>query len=259
MLHLGKRNNPFPCFISPTIANQLKYHQIQGLRFLYKNFINVCKKNDQGIILNDAEGLGKRVTIAALLHAFITNSSKIISSVLILCMSKSQSEKWMYILHTFAGLETISVSDFEKLKKGIVIECIKSSHFELNCNSSFKDFNCVILEVTDSINWNMLKKIMCPVRTRKKIIVTDTKLRDDLLKLWSCISCIDPELAGDQSYFLQKFEHKDFKYEMILSARLRNILLRRELNDIDYKDFPIVDEKVTEMEYKAWKKNKHSN
>lgn len=31
---------------------------------------------------------------------------------------------------------------------------------------------------------------------------------------------------------------------MILSARLRNILLRRELNDIDYKDFPIVDEKV---------------
>lgn len=96
----------------------------------------------------------------------------------------------------------ISIVILENARSGIVVENIQSKFIE-----SLKiDFDCIILECSNLTDSGILSNLLSKLRTKKKIIVTDDKIVDDLEKLWLCVHHINSELVGDRSRFLNKFE-----------------------------------------------------
>lgn len=91
--------------VHPKIAIQLKTHQIDGLKFLFKSCygdLNAARKCcDQGCILAHCMGLGKTLQLIALLHTVIRYPQLKTQRILVICPKstvlnwKAEIDKWL--------------------------------------------------------------------------------------------------------------------------------------------------------------------
>lgn len=91
--------------VHPKIAIQLKTHQIDGLKFLFKSCysdLNASRTNcDQGCILAHCMGLGKTLQLIALLHTVIRYPQLKTQRILVICPKstvlnwKAEIDKWL--------------------------------------------------------------------------------------------------------------------------------------------------------------------
>lgn len=107
-LVLGTDNkNNEEIVVHPKIASQLKLHQVEGLRFLFKscyNDLNVSKsyrEMDHGCILAHCMGLGKTLQLIALLHTVIRYPQLKTQKILVICPKSTvlnwgaEIDKWL--------------------------------------------------------------------------------------------------------------------------------------------------------------------
>lgn len=106
VLDTDNKNNE-QIVVHPKIASQLKPHQVDGLRFLFKscyNDLNVSKlyrEMDHGCILAHCMGLGKTLQLIALLHTVIRYPQLKTQKILVICPKstvlnwQAEIDKWL--------------------------------------------------------------------------------------------------------------------------------------------------------------------
>lgn len=67
--------------VHPDVSRYLKVHQVDGIKFLFKN----CFEKNSGCILAHCMGLGKTLQVISLIHTVINSREYETNKILVLC------------------------------------------------------------------------------------------------------------------------------------------------------------------------------
>lgn len=152
-------------YVNGEIAQYLLNHQINGIRFLYRNYqkvsefnalvlntnnnVNVLAFQQCSSILNDESGSGKCFQSIGFFDAILRADDSI--RILVICHRKQSLDHWQFHVDCFLENINANIADNEKdtqedsSNKAITIVSLE---YVLNNLSIFtaKEFNCVILQ-----------------------------------------------------------------------------------------------------------------
>nr|CAB3224711.1 transcriptional regulator ATRX homolog [Phallusia mammillata] len=228
--------------VDSTLVNKLKPHQVEGVKFMWKNVIETVaianKRSGDGCILAHCMGLGKTFQVVTLLHTLL-NTSHLpkLKSALILCplgivtnwsrefsmwTSSCRRRTKTYDLpqNSSSYSRSIEVKKWHKLG-GVMI--VSYGLFKALCQGkgSNRDryretFNeCLISPGPDLIvcdeghiiknSKTNLSALVGQVKTRRRIVLTGTPLQNNLMEYHCMVSFIKPRLLGNSAEFSNRF------------------------------------------------------
>lgn len=188
-LALGKNH-----ILPGRVARFLTSFQLDGVRFLYKNFIE-----NQGCILNDESGLGKTAVVAVFLHVLL--SPDIHKRCLIIVKNEEKMNSWKFHLEVLAKLHTKILRNEKDLEtEGVFL--ITWDVLRKSSSIAHTLFNCVILDDRDEL-------------TSSKICM-NYFLRNYEKKISLIVATTDVTLDIKQFHGMLKLTgHLDKKYEKL--------------------------------------------
>lgn len=225
--------------VSGKIVKYLKNYQIEGIRYLYKNY-----KNKTGCILNDESKLGKCLIVSVFIGCL-----KTINKTLIICKNKDKIGLWMFHLEILTskkiGLEAdvgiIDVNSIENVDQNqwnyIILDERGGNLFSENDFKSIKRINCStkLILLTDDIIEN-LKHFYDVAQICNKEEINGMKFSDLQDKY------LIP-LISDESYMKKRENLQNF---------CRIFRLRRYAKQ--FKRLPLEEPTVFNSLYEKWKR-----
>lgn len=225
--------------VSGKIVKYLKNYQIEGIRYLYKNY-----KNKTGCILNDESKLGKCLIVSVFIGCL-----KTINKTLIICKNKDKIGLWMFHLEILTskkiGLEAdvgiIDVNSIENVDQNqwnyIILDERGGNLFSENDFKSIKRINCStkLILLTDDIIENLKHFYdVAPICNREEINgMKFSDLQDKYLI----------PLISDESYMKKRENFQNF---------CRIFRLRRYAKQ--FKRLPLEEPTVFNSLYEKWKR-----
>lgn len=150
-------------YVNDRIAQYLLAHQINGVRFLYRNFRKVSHAvhfntvvftyfnlfQEKSVILNDEGGSGKCFQCVAFFDALLTTSKSM--NILVICHDKKCLEHWQYHIDCLLENVSVKVADIEsdsQTHKPNGLITIVSMDYVLNHLDSFTQHNydCAVIQ-----------------------------------------------------------------------------------------------------------------
>ncbi|KAI7815781.1 SNF2 family N-terminal domain-containing protein [Gamsiella multidivaricata] len=208
--------------VDPILAQHLRPHQKEGVRFLYECMMQMKSINGQGAILADEMGLGKTLQTIALLWTLLKQSpysseeSSVVKRALVVCPAtliqnwKKEFKKWLGVerLRVFAVDSKSTMTDFTlgKVYPVMIIgyEKLRAVQDELK-NANFDIIICDEGHRLKTANIKTAQAIRS-LPTKRRIILSGTPIQNDLSEFFSMIDFVNPGLFDSYSSFKRIFE-----------------------------------------------------
>ncbi|KAI8867327.1 hypothetical protein GQ42DRAFT_164865 [Ramicandelaber brevisporus] len=224
---------PVPVVVDPMLAQRLRPHQVEGVRFLYECTTGLRVPNAFGCIEADEMGLGKSFMCITLLWTLIRQSpvagKPTIEKCIIVCPSslvpnwvnelkkwlgpqlfiqplacdgKSKPEKLNEDLKRFsnaqgrANIHKVLIISYETLRLHIDI-LGKGQYGLMLCDEGHR------LKNSSSQTFQALNSL----KVQRRVIMTGTPIQNDLSEYFSLLNFANPDFLGTTSEFRRRFEH----------------------------------------------------
>ncbi|CAF3208709.1 unnamed protein product [Rotaria socialis] len=229
--------------VAPKLVEQLKPHQLDGIRFLWNNVfesmdaIKNKKHNGNGCILAHCMGLGKTLQVISFIHT-VFNYDKItnVKTCLVLCPINAalnwsnEFDHWLkdvepsvdhYQLttvkpnlrvthleywHKHGGVAIMGYEIYRRLANGIGI---KNKKLKADAYTYLVDPGPDIVVADEGhILKNAqtaLAKCLSKIKTPRRIVLTGTPLQNNLIEYYCMVSFIKPKLLGSQPEYINRF------------------------------------------------------
>ncbi|CAF4369707.1 unnamed protein product, partial [Rotaria sp. Silwood2] len=243
ILELDKNTNESLIEVSPKLVEQLKPHQVDGIRFLWNNVFESIdalknkKRNGNGCILAHCMGLGKTLQVISFIHT-VFNYDKItkVKTCLILCPINAalnwsnEFDHWLtdieppidlYQLTTMKPNLRVCHLNYWHENGGVVIMGYEmyrrlANGFGLkNKKLKAEAYKCLVDPGPDIVvadEGHILKnaqtalaKCLSKIKTSRRIVLTGTPLQNNLIEYYCMVSFIKPNLLGSQSEYINRF------------------------------------------------------
>ncbi|KAJ3185319.1 DNA-dependent ATPase protein rad54 [Gaertneriomyces sp. JEL0708] len=243
--------------IDPRLANILRPHQIEGVRFLYNCVTGKTVENAYGCIMADEMGLGKTLQCITLLWTLLKQSPEpgkpTIDKAVIACPSSlvknwaNELTKWLgeNSIRPFAcdnkGSKEQTEKDMRKFVadkgRAIVQPVLIVSYETLRTYSKIlqqTEIGLLLcdeghrLKNADSLTYQSLNAL----NAKRRVILSGTPIQNDLTEYFALLSFAIPDVLGTSSEFRKNFEIP---------------ILRGRDADADEKDRKCSEEKLQEL------------
>ena len=229
-----------PVVIDPKLAQILRPHQVEGVKFLYRCTMGLVDPRAHGCIMADGMGLGKTLQCISLLWSLLRQSPKpsatrrgTIEKALVICPSSlvnnwaNEFDKWLGkgAVNTLA-IDGKSVKSSElsaKLKEWGRAEGRRVTHPVLVISYETLRRNSADLGSTeigllladeghrlkngDSLTFNALNAL----NVKRRVILSGTPIQNDLSEYFSLLNFANPGLLGTRAEFRKNYEIKILK------------------------------------------------
>lgn len=218
--------------VDPLLANKLRPHQREGVKFLYECVMGLRDYNGQGALLADDMGLGKTLQTITLLWTLLkqnnihkageTNSASVIQKALVVC-PVTLIDNWQREFRAWLGKERIGVlvadtktrlTDFTHGKSYSIMivgyERMRSIAEELDKGGGV---DIVIADEGHRLKTEKNKSAQAikSLLTQRKIILSGTPLQNDLTEFYVMVDFINPGILGNANSFKRNFENPILK------------------------------------------------
>jgi DNA repair and recombination protein RAD54B len=254
--------------VDPFLAQHLRPHQREGIKFLYECVMGLRDFNGQGAVLADEMGLGKTMQTIALLWTLlkqnpIHGSEGVIKKALIVCPVtlivnwKKEFNKWLgnerIGVFVADGQKNIRLTDFTHGKSYSVMiigyEKLRIVQDELKKGGGI---DIVVADEGHRLKTaqNKSAQAIRNLNTERRVILSGTPIQNDLSEFFVMVDFVNPGLLGTYNTFKKEFEgpilksrqpgaskkdlEKGSAREEELSSLTRQFILRRTaeiLND----------------------------
>jgi DNA repair and recombination protein RAD54B len=254
--------------VDPFLAQHLRPHQKEGVKFLYECVMGLRDFNGQGAVLADEMGLGKTLQTIALLWTLlkqspIHGSDGVIKKALIVCPVtlianwKREFNKWLgnerIGVFVADGQKNVKLTDFTHGKSYSVMiigyEKLRTVQDELKKGVGI---DIVVADEGHRLKTaqNKSAQAIRSLNTERRVILSGTPIQNDLSEFFVMVDFVNPGLLSNYNTFKKEFEgpilksrqpgalkkdlEKGSAREEELSSLTRQFILRRTaeiLND----------------------------
>ncbi|XP_031631749.1 uncharacterized protein LOC116346009 [Contarinia nasturtii] len=220
-------------FVNECIVQYLLTHQVNGVRFLYRNY-----KKSNSCILNDECNSGKCFQCVAFVDAILRTSAS--SRILIICQRKQCLEYWQYHIDCFLENVNAKIVDSNNDTQqhntlptnGAIIA---SLDHVLNHSSIFttNKFDCVIVQDQNLQITNNIFEQIKQIEATSKIVLCSNDLMDDLSYFYEVLKFCDqmsPLTQANRTLTLDEFKQKFGCTDKSVSKRNRMFRQKNLLN-----------------------------
>uniref|UniRef100_A0A0N4ZAE4 Transcriptional regulator ATRX homolog n=1 Tax=Parastrongyloides trichosuri TaxID=131310 RepID=A0A0N4ZAE4_PARTI len=228
------------CIVSvdSSFVDIMKYHQAEGIDFLYYNIIKSIDELDEpgnGCILAHSMGLGKTFQTVVFLSTILTHSllGRKLKKTLILVPNnvlinwKNEFLKWSSLPRDAYKCYYDILNEWHECKDGAIILCgyemfrnlvdfDKTSKNSIEDRDEYvKEFNKFLLEVPDIVvcdeahrlkNMNSALSIAInKIKTKRRICLTGTPMQNNLKEYFTMVNFVRPNLLGEFKEFQNQF------------------------------------------------------
>lgn len=219
-------SSQMPVVVDPHLANVLRPHQREGVKFLWECCAGMRSIKGEGCILADEMGLGKTLQTITLVYTMLKQSvtgAGLASKVIIACPStlvgnwKKEFGKWL----GSTRCKPAAVTKTGKVAEGVVHDFVhgRSSMYPVlilsyeMCRKFSKALASarVGLLVCDeghrlkNSGGNQTIAALAALPTRRKVLLTGTPVQNDLLEFYAMCSFVNPAELGDPTMFRRLF------------------------------------------------------
>ncbi|KAJ3175381.1 hypothetical protein HDU87_006201 [Geranomyces variabilis] len=241
IVNLGHDKSEEHIFLAGFLERHLKPHQVEGLRFLWKNIIMVKQPGGShaGCILAHAMGLGKTLQVIAFLYTLMTEISKnnpaipehirpgrilIIAPVNVLLNWKAEFLKWIpvyhreplreiAVLHSAATETRLNTIQRWHSRGGVLIAGYEAM---VGLRKAYPAENKMCVEASLLIcdEGHLIKNsvtqrtmALASMETPSRILLTGSPLQNHLTEYWCMINFACNDFLGSLSDFRNAFEN----------------------------------------------------
>lgn len=211
--------------IEPRLAEKLRPHQIDGIRFLYDGVMDLrdLDSSSCGVILADDMGLGKTVQTIAVIQMLLKQScyagairNKVIERAVVVCPS-SLVKNWRneFLKWTGNSLTTACVDQNTNIKSMIngrydvlIINYEKLRTHVKDIAEALPHFGLLVCDEAHRIKSKTSKttKAFEHLRIDRRILLTGTPIQNNLSEFHAMMDFIAPSLLCEPSVFKNLFE-----------------------------------------------------
>lgn len=213
-----------PVVLDPILANKMRPHQIEGVKFMYECVMGLRKHEGQGCILADEMGLGKSLQTIALIWTLLKQNpyaslGPAAKKVLVVCPVtvinnwKAEFYKWLgrdrvnvvvcdkdaQVAQTFANakMQQVLIIGYERLKT--VLKYI---------SFSVPPIDLIICDEGHRLksSSNKTRETFRAFRTTRKIVLSGTPIQNDLREFHAIADFCNPGLLDDYPTFRRMYE-----------------------------------------------------
>ena len=210
--------------VDPFLAQHLRPHQREGIKFLYECVMGLRDFNGQGAVLADEMGLGKTMQTIALLWTLlkqnpIHGSEGVIKKALIVCPVtlivnwKKEFNKWLgnerIGVFVADGQKNIRLTDFTHGKSYSVMiigyEKLRTVQDELKKGEGI---DIVVADEGHRLKTaqNKSAQAIRNLNTERRVILSGTPIQNDLSEFFVMVDFVNPGLLGKYNTFKKEFE-----------------------------------------------------
>ncbi|MCJ1305366.1 helicase [Hypocenomyce scalaris] len=209
--------------VDPLLAQNLREHQREGVKFTYECVMGMRDFNGQGAILADEMGLGKTLQTIALLWTLLKQNPiyedpPVIKKALIVC-PVTLINNWRKEFRKWLGNERIGVfvadgtktrlTDFTMGKSYSIMiigyEKLRTVQEELKKGAGI---DIVIADEGHRLKTaqNKSAQAMKSLNTPRRVILSGTPIQNDLSEFFMMVDFVNPGLLGTFKTFTKEFE-----------------------------------------------------
>ncbi|KAF9045835.1 hypothetical protein BDZ89DRAFT_1155511 [Hymenopellis radicata] len=221
----NRKNRPVvPVVLDPVIAQKLRPHQVEGVKFMYESIMGLRKHEGQGCILADEMGLGKTLQTICLVWTLLKQNPyggnvPSVEKVLIAC-PVSLINNWKNEFHKWLGKDRIGISVCDKDKRAI--HGFMNSKAQKVLIIGYERLRTVMDLLTSCIppigliicdeghrlksGSNKTTQMFSALRTPRRILLSGTPIQNDLSEFHAMADFCNPGLLDDYSVFKRVYE-----------------------------------------------------
>ncbi|XP_037905064.1 protein suppressor of underreplication [Hermetia illucens] len=164
------------------LAQYLTSFQLDGIRFLYKNF-----ENNQACILNDESGLGKTALVGAFLSAVLPPDNS--KRCLIIVKNAERIRNWQFHLDALTKLRVKLLAEENEIGSDNNVFLVTWENLRKSPGMAKAVFNCVILDDRDDLTTSKacLNFFLRHFENRISLIVASSDVTLDIKQLHSLL------------------------------------------------------------------------
>ncbi|KAF8920583.1 SNF2 family N-terminal domain-containing protein [Mucidula mucida] len=221
----NRKNRPVvPVVLDPVVAQKLRPHQVEGVKFMYESIMGLRKHEGQGCILADEMGLGKTLQTICLVWTLLKQNPyggnvPSVEKVLIAC-PVSLINNWKNEFHKWLGKDRIGISVCDKDKRAI--HGFMNSKMQKVLIIGYERLRTVMDLLTSCIppigliicdeghrlksGSNKTTQMFSALRTPRRILLSGTPIQNDLSEFHAMADFCNPGLLDDYSVFKRVYE-----------------------------------------------------
>ncbi|GME73736.1 unnamed protein product [Ambrosiozyma monospora] len=223
----GKEDKIRDVVVDPVLANTLRPHQKEGIKFLYECVMGHRDFKGQGAILADEMGLGKTLQTITLIWTLCRQNPHIdegpIAKKTLICCPVSLITTWKNEFKKWLGINKINVltiggknkysndkDDIDGFAKTNVYQVLIMGYEKMQSMSKQLrevDFDLLVCDEGHRLK-NSSNKVMQALESfniKRRIVVTGTPIQNDLQEFYTIINFINPGILGEQKQFQKEF------------------------------------------------------
>ncbi|GMG34130.1 unnamed protein product [Ambrosiozyma monospora] len=213
--------------VDPGLANSLRPHQKEGVKFLYECVMGYRDFKGQGAILADEMGLGKTLQTITLVWTLCRQNPHIgegpIAKKTLICCPVSLITTWKNEFKKWLGINKINVltiggknkysndkDDIDGFAKTKVYQVLIMGYEKMQSMAKQLkevDFDLLVCDEGHRLK-NSSNKVMQALESfniKRRIVVTGTPIQNDLQEFYTIINFINPGILGEQKQFQKDF------------------------------------------------------
>jgi SNF2 family DNA or RNA helicase len=204
-------------FVDPALAEKLRPHQKEGVKFMYECLAGKRIEECYGCILADSMGLGKSLQAVSLLYTLLRKDAPyktyarkgiIVAPATLVGNWKQEVTKWLGPTRLCPVVCVGNGKEKENLLK--IFEQGMSSLLIISYDTFVKHANSLgrVCQIVICDEGHILKNCITRKNTsisslscRRRILLTGTPLQNNLTEFYACVSLVNPGVLGDLSTF----------------------------------------------------------
>ncbi|KAI9653443.1 MAG: DNA-dependent ATPase protein rad54 [Alyxoria varia] len=219
-----------PVVIDPRLAQKLRPHQVEGVKFLYRCTTGLIDEKANGCIMADEMGLGKTLQCIALMWTLLRQSpdagKSTITKCIVACPATlvrnwaNEIERWLgSSIHPFLVDGKASKEELiQQLRQWCIasgrsvvrpVLIISYETLRMNCDELKNTPVGLLLcdeghrlKNSDSQTFTALDKL----NVQKRVILSGTPIQNDLMEYFSLLNFANPMLLGSRADFRKIYE-----------------------------------------------------
>ncbi|PLW41264.1 hypothetical protein PCANC_06822 [Puccinia coronata f. sp. avenae] len=214
--------------VDPSLAQSLRPHQVDGLKFMYECTMGLRDVGGHGCILADEMGLGKSVQAISLIWTLmrqnpVSGQGPVIKRAMIVC-PVTLVKNWKREIYKWLGRSRLNVftadgkCDFKQFSCShyynvLVIGYEKLRTLSKEVNSLHPPIGLIIADEGHRLKSTEAKttQALRSLKTKRRVVLSGTPIQNNLSEYYAMVDFINPGILDDYRTFKKKFEQPILK------------------------------------------------